>query len=365
METYAQHSIRHCMDMIAPFETHTQQEEGGQLQFYQFMLSLYGAMYQRPEEYMVFPGPYEAYMKKWKEQEGQRKKEKEHATNSRESTLRNTFQQAIQFYALYLYRIGLKSMGIDAGSGALMISKEDYADVMNQMERIHEPQYNAGRYEVLEKLGILVSEKGDAIHILHKANPQMMEGIAYLCQAPDSKYKWMNFLRLDFKNAYSPVPTVNDICRTLPAGSVEIVRKLEDALSGIKIKVKIKPLRGIVSDFKWKVEYSLRGRNICGFYADQEYFMLCIYFNRSQNITALAETLYEENHELFLWFRKQFPERLCKCPNNRRVYFGGEPRRICGLSNRAEIVNPDGDDVDRALYLMKKYTDVGNISDLV
>lgn len=97
METYAQHSIRHCMDMIAPFEMSKGHEEDGQLQFYQFMTALYRDMYQRPEEYMVFPKPYEEYMEKLKEQGAQR--EKEHVTNARESTLRNTFQQAIQFYA--------------------------------------------------------------------------------------------------------------------------------------------------------------------------------------------------------------------------------------------------------------------------
>ena len=97
---------------------------------------------------------------------------------------------------------------------------------------------------------------------------------------------------------------------------------------------------------------------ICGFYADHEYFMVCIYFNHFQNITEFARILYEEDYDLFQWFEKQFPERLCKCPNNRRIYFGSEPRRICGLSNRAEIVNPDGRDIDRALYVLRKYRNI-------
>ena len=58
METYAQKSIRHCLDMIAPFEMSNRQNEG-HLQFYQFMISLYRAMYQNPEDYLVFPRPYE------------------------------------------------------------------------------------------------------------------------------------------------------------------------------------------------------------------------------------------------------------------------------------------------------------------
>lgn len=163
METHAQRSIRHCIDMIAPFELPKRQEEGGQLQFYEFMLSLYREMYQKPEEYLVFPQPYEEYMKKLKEQEAGKKKEKEHTTNARESTLRNTFQQAIQFYALYLYRVGLKSKGIDGQTEALLLRKEDYADVIGQMERIHESQYNGARYEVLAKRGIGVGEDGDTL----------------------------------------------------------------------------------------------------------------------------------------------------------------------------------------------------------
>lgn len=354
METHAQRSIRHCMEMIAPFELSKRQGEGGQSQFYEFMLSLYRGMYQRPEEYLIFPKPYEDYIAKLKVQETQVKKEKEHVTNARESTLRNTFQQAIQFYALYLYRVGLKSKGIDGQTGALKLRKEDYDDVIRQMERVHESQYNGARYEVLEKRGIRVGEDGDTVFIVHRDYPQMMKGIEYLCQAPDSKYKWMNFLRMDFKNAYAPIPNVDDICKTLSAKDAQIVKKLEDSLAGMKFKTKIKPLRGIVSDFKWKVEYACKGKNICGFYADNEYFMLCIYFNHFTNITAFSEILYKEDRGLFQWFQEQFPERLCKCPNNRRVTFGGEPRRICGLSNRAEIVNPGEKDVDRALYLLKK-----------
>ncbi|MBD5497706.1 MAG: methyltransferase domain-containing protein [Lachnospiraceae bacterium] len=351
-KTHAQRSIRHCLDMLAPFAPSAEHKEGP-AQFYQLMVSIYHGMYESPEAYLVFPAPYEAYLQK--RQNTKKGKEKEHATDARESTLRNTFQQAIQFYASYFYHLGLQAKGIALQSGALIVSKEDYAGVLNQMNRIHESHYNAERYDVLGKLGIDLHENGDTIEITHKTYPHAMAGLLYLCQAPDSKYKWMNFLRLDFKNAYSPIPTVDDICKTLPPKSREVVKKLENSLSSMKIKAKIKPLRGIVSDFKWKVEYSYKGKNICGFYADNAYFMLCIYFNDFHNINAFAKLLYEENRDLFEWFQKQFPERLCSCPSNRRVCFGSETRRICGLSNRAEIVSPDDADMENALYVLKKY----------
>lgn len=355
METQAQRSVRHCLDMLAPFEASEPQREEGQSQFYQFMVSIYRGMYENPEAYLVFPAPYEEYMARLKQREAQSKKEKEHVSDSRESTLRNTFQQAIQFYATFFYQVGLECRGIDEQSGALVIGREEYARVLGHMGRIHESGYNEERYRVLFERGMEIRENGQDLYITHREYRQAMEGLLYLCKAPDSKYRWMNFLRLDYKNAYTPIPTVDDICRTLPEKSAETVKKLEESLAGMRIKARIKPLRGIVSDFKWKVEYSYKGQNICGFYGDNEYFMLCIYFNRHENISEFAGLLQEEDRDLFLWFKDQFPERLCKCPSNRRVWFGGEPRRICGLSNRAEIGNPDAKDVEKALYILKKY----------
>ena len=358
MDTHVQRSIKHCLDMIAPFEGSDKQVEKGQLQFYQFIVSIYENMYNNPEEYMVFSRPYEDYIEKLKERAQQSKKEKEHKNDSRESTLRNTFQQAIQFYELYFYNLGLECRGIDEKSGALMISKEGYTHVLDKMNRIHESKYNDKRYEVLSTLGIQTYEKNDMIYVVHQTYTSAMLGLQYLCKAPDSKYKLMNYLRLDYKNAYSPIPTVDDIRRTLPVKDAQMIKKLEDSLAGMKIKTKIKPLRGIVSDFKWKVEYSYKGKNICGFYADNEYLMICIYFNHFQNINEFARTLYEEDSNLFQWYKNQFPERLCKCPSNRKVSFGDETRRICGLSNRTETVNPNNDDIESCINILRKYRNI-------
>ena len=355
MKTYAQRSVKHCLDMLAPFEASDLQSEKGQFEFYQLMVSIYQGMYESPETYLVFPRPYEEYLVKLRQRQSQKNKEKEHISDSRESTLRNTFQQAIQFYALYFYNLGLKSKSLDQRTSSLVVMKEDYEFVLQQMQRCHGAEYNNQRYERLMRLGLQTEEKNGAVYISHKVYQDAMSGLQYLCKAPDSKYKWMNFLRLDYKNAYAPIPAVADICKMLSSDSAKIVKRLEDSLGEMKIKARIKPLRGIVSDFKWKVEYSFNGKNVCGFYADHEYLMLCIYFNNFMNITEFARSLHEEDGELFQWFKEQFPERLCKCPNNRRVYFGEEPRRICGLSNRAEIVNPDSEDVERTLYVLKRY----------
>lgn len=362
MMNYAQRSIKHCLDMIAPFEATMEEEERGQLEFYQLIHSIYERMYENPEAYLVFDTPYVAYMEKVKLKPPKQKKEKEHVNDARESTLRNAFQQAIQFYATYFYRIGVVSQGVDETTGEIIVRKNDYEVVLAQMERLHTAKYNPERYEVLVKHGLQIKVKEEEIRISHLYYKEAMKGLLFLCEAPEGKYKWMNYLRLDYKNAYAKVLSVEDICKSLSKESEQIINHVEEQLNGLKIKKKIRPLRGIVSDFKWKVEYVLKGKNVFGFYADQEYLMLCVYFNDYKNINAFSKVLLEEDQNLFQWFKDQFPERLCICPSNRRVNFGDENRRICGLSNRAEIVNPQNQDVQNAIFILRKYQSLqGNL----
>lgn len=72
METCAQRSVRHCLDI---------------------MVSIYQGMYQEPEKCLVFPQPYEEYTTKLRQKGLENKREKEHANDSRESTLRNTYNK--------------------------------------------------------------------------------------------------------------------------------------------------------------------------------------------------------------------------------------------------------------------------------
>lgn len=372
-ESCVQKSIHHCLAMIAPFVCDTicygsmKRNIEGEEQFYEFMISLYYDMYREPEKFIVFAQPYEKYMAERTEKKDFVKKEKEHATDSRESTLRNVFQQAIQFYALFFYNLGIQDSILQQDTGHLIISKENYDIVLQKMERIHESFRNTKRYQVLAEMGVHIDDfldhaetSNDSLSTSHvevwiQGYQKAMFGLKYLCDAPDSKFKWMNYLRIDYQNAYEKAPTVKSICDTLPIESVTVIDKLEEILKDLKPKSKLRPLRGIVSDFRWKVEYSVKGKNVCGFYADRDYFMLCIYFNDFRNITEFAKVLDSEDHTLFEWFQAQFPERLCKCPYNRRVFFKEEPRRICGLSNRAEVMHPTPEDTEKALYIMKKF----------
>lgn len=353
MNTKAQQSIQHCLHMLAPFEASSETLAQGQLEFYQFIRSIYEKMYEEPEQYLVFPKPYEDYMKSASRREKARTAEKAHAGDSRESTLRNTFQHAIQFYASFFYYLGLEGV-VQEKTGELLLTSEAYSGVLAKMNRFHDAQYNSQRYELLERLGIQIKETGEQVTLIHKTYKKAMYGLESLCRVPDSKYKFMNYLRLDYKNADGKIPSVEDIQKTLPEESAKMITQLEESLKTIKTKIKVRPMRGIVSDFRWKVDYTYKGKSICGFYADSDSLMICVHFNHFSRITEFATMLLEEDQELFEWYKNQFPERLCKCPNNRRVHFGEEARRICGLSNRTETVNPTNQDMENILYILER-----------
>lgn len=352
MPTLAHRSIRHCLHMIGPFCPSPALPEEGQRQLYDFFTFLYRGMLENPEGYFVFPGPYEAWQEKNKARPDRPGAEKAHRTDSRESTLRNTVQQAISFYAAYLWQLGIRAEGTE--NGALVLGQPKYQEALAHMARFHGPEHHPARYALLEKAGLETIVKDGSIHIRCRPYPRMTEALLFLCRAKETPYKFMNYLRLDFENA-GAAPTVSTICRTLTEEGAAIIRKMEESLASLPVKAKIRPLRGITSDFQWKVEYVCKGKNVLGFYADHDRFLLCVYFNDHKNISAFASLLQQNHPSLFPWFCRQFPERLCRCPSNRLVHLGDEKRRICGLSNRAEIPNPSPQDVENALFVLRTF----------
>lgn len=69
----------------------------------------------------------------------------------------------------------------------------------------------------------------------------------------------------------------------------------------------------------------------------------------------------KESSYKFFYLKAQFPKRICKCPSIRKVDFCDETRRICGLSNRAEITNPTSEDIKKAIYILKKFRNIGDL----
>lgn len=349
MESCAHRSIRHCLAMTAPFYPHPDCSAEGQRQFHNFIRSIYHAMLKEPENYFVFPAPYEAYMEKNRQRLSEMRGLKNHYSDSRESTLRNTFQQAIQFYAIFLYELGKASLPEESRPDRLSLLPENHCSIMKKMERIHDAKWNAQRYERLLQHGLKIMKTENRVYYTAEAYPEMMAGLLFLCKAKENKYHFMNYLRLDFKNAGS-MPDMKDILLTLPEENQNILLFMQETAGslGLKIKEKLRPLRGITSDFQWKMEFTSKGKNIWSFYADQDILKICIYLGTPEKISDLADKLMHSHPSFLSWYQDQFALRTCKCPYNRAVHLGNIKKRICGLSNRMEMDNPKLDDLKNA-----------------
>lgn len=360
----AQKSIWHSMMMLAPFEG-VAIENGifdkesiieGESDFYRFMTTLYQDMYGDPAKYFIPTKPYDEYVQNvLPNREKPRTAEKEHVTDAKECKLRNAFQQAIQFYPEVFYKLGAAADIACSGDYELVISKSSFDSVMKSFKRSHVYIENEYRFKAILDMGLQISKTGSKYHISSKSYPKMFLGLRVLCNAPKSRYKYMNYLRLDYKGYYRAMPEIDDVKRTMKKEHAGYIDSVLESFRGQKIRYKVKPLRNITSGFEWKIDYKLNGKNIFGFYAEPDYLKLYINFNSAKNITEFGEKLRISNKELFDWFCGKFPERLCKCPNNRVVRFGDTKRRICGLSNRAEIEDPSDHDIENSITVIEMY----------
>jgi hypothetical protein len=360
----AEKSILHSIMMLAPYrdvpiEGNSEFDQkdyiSGEKEFYSFMKALYIDMYHNPAKYSIPTTEYDEYMKNRKPKIGV---EKAHYTDTKECNLRNRFQQSIQFYPRFFYELGLRTEKIRKSDYALVLSIDKYEEVVKSLDWTHIRKENIERYNAINALGIETVQSEDKYYIISKNYPKMFLGLWVLCSAPESKYKYMNYLRLDYKGYNRTVPDIEDIKETLSDDHRKVIDLLQLVLKDLKMKVKVKPLRNITSGSRWKVEYSLKGKNIFGFYGDPDYLMICIYFNNEKNISDMSEKLEKKDLRIFEWFCSKFPERLCKCPSNRAVTFGQAKRRICGLSNRAEVINPNSEDVENSIRVMQIFRNI-------
>lgn len=359
-----QKSIWHCIKMLAPFQKLDINLGDKFLQddiymaeddFYQFMKALYIDMYANPMKYYIPTTAYDQYIKIAKVKSGI---EKMHYVDSKECKLRNTFQQAIQFYPKFFYEIGLQAEEIRNSDFSLVILKDKLDSIKQSLEWTHICKENSYRYALIDYLEIKIEQVEDRCYIINKNYPKMFLGLWILCNAPESKYKYMNYLRLDYKGYHRAMPEIEDVKTTLSKEHMSIVSTIQNAIDCMKLKIKVKPLRNITSGSRWKVEYLLNNKNVFGFYAEPDNLILCIYFNDVKNINELSGRLEGMDSELFQWFCSKFPERLCKCPSNRWATFGGNRRRICGLSCRAEINNPTNIDEKNSIRVLKLYRNI-------
>lgn len=357
----AQKSIWHSIRMLAGFEAVEVKSRlagagailRGEESFYRFMTELYNDMYENPSTYYIPSASYDDYMKN--EAKAVIGREKEHYTDTKECKLRNTFQQAIQFYPEFMYKLGVSADKVT--DRELIILKSKYESIKESFKRSHVYSENNNRIGALNAFGIEIADEGVNYRIVSIKYPEMFLGLWVLCSAPEGKYKYLNYLRLNYKGFYKPSPEIKDI---LPTIKPEYIKAAEIICSCVaessqKVKLDVKPLKNITSSNEWKVAYVKGGKNVAGFYAGPERLMLCVYFGSTDNIMEAAAEMEAHDKELFDWFKYRLPERLCKCRYNRAVTLGGVKRRVCGMTNRAEIESPDNNDVEKCVKLLKEY----------
>lgn len=356
----AQNSIMHCLQMLADFEAvdvnidgfDEQSVTSGQSDFYAFMKKLYLDLYEHPEQYAVPTAAYDAYMRTVDPDEyyatnGHKK------TDGKEGRLRQEFQDAIAFYPDYFYQLGLAADTVCTETYALVLSKAKYKAVLQALDDLHKGKENAQRTHALANLGIAVTERDEAYDISCIQHPKLFLGLRVLCVQPENPYKYMNYLRLDFKGYQGRIPAIEDILRTMDEEHAAVLCPLVASLDHPKMKTKLHPLKSITSNHKWKVEYVLNSKRVFEFYAGPAYLVIHIFFRDTESLTSAVQSIYATDPAFFAWLDGRFKEKLCDCPRNKTVQFGDHQKRICSSTNQVEIMNPNQDDMERSIELIK------------
>lgn len=348
-------SILHCLRMLAPFREaipesgHAESDMAeGERQFYAFIKGLYGEMYSDPGFFLIPRGEYDAYMQSLPPRdEGE---DEPHKADQKECRLRNRFQQAIRFYAAYLYELGTRAQSLE--KGVLVLTTAAWQEARKAMEWSHLRGENNPRFQRLQALGLDERPEPKLVYITCREFPKMLYGLWALCKAPQSRYHYMNYLRADYRAALRGTPAPGDIFATLTPDRARSARIVHNTMTAQGLKLYVKPLREITSGSHWKGEYRRDGKCIAGFYADPDAFTLCLYFGSPEKITQISADLHRQDPKLGVWFDSRFPQRKCTCPHNCRVLLGDGPRRICGMSCRAEILDPSPEDLQTALAVL-------------
>lgn len=348
-------SILHCLRMLAPFreavpdDGHARSDMAeGERQFYAFIKGLYGEMYSDPAFFLIPQGEYDEYIQSLppRDEDG----EDGHKADQKESRLRNRFQQAIRFYAAYLYELGTRAESLE--KGVLTLTTSAWQEARKAMEWPHLRGENGPRFQRLKALGLDEQPEPKLVYITCREFPKMLYGLWALCKAPESRYHYMNYLRADYRAALRGTPQPEDIFSTLTPDRAQSARLLHEAMTARGAKLYVKPLREITWGSRWKGEYRREGRCAAGFYADPDAFTLCLYLGTPERVSQLSRTLREQQPALGAWFDSKFPERKCTCPHNCRVQLGDGPRRICGMACRAEVADPSLQDLQTALSIL-------------
>jgi len=368
----AQKSIWYCIMMLAKFEEVKVNIDGfddknvikGEKEFYTFMKTLYQDMYANPESYAIPVTEYDNYIKTINLE---KVFANSHKNDAKESKLRNNFMKAIQFYQNYFWKLGLAADEICNEKYELVISKSKYDNVLKSLDHPSIKNENGQRLNALADRGIVVKKNGKKYYISCKKVPKMFLGLKVLLTVPKSiyktenKFKKLNYLRLDYKGYYRPMPEIEDVKLTLKKEHSDILILLLSLFNDFKTRYSLYPMASILPFNKWKVDYWLgNNKRIFGFYASPDFLSFRISFKTPENLIRIIKILEKKERKYFEWFRDNIKEVFHDCPRNKIIMFGNQKKHLCCGSSGGtmEIVNPDKNDVKNIITLIKIINEV-------
>jgi hypothetical protein len=363
----AQKSIWYCIMMLAKFEEVKVSIDGfddksvikGENEFYTFMKTLYQDMYKNPDTYAIPTAEYNEYINGINPE---KVFANTHKSDAKESKLRNRFLQAIQFYSDIFWKLGLAADEICNEKYELEISKSKYDSVLKSLDHPHIKNENLQRLNALANRGIAVNKNSKKYYVSCKKAPKMFLGLKVLLTVPESiyktenKFKRLNYLRLDYKGYYRPMPEINDVKLTMKKEHSDILTLLLQLFEGFKTRYALYPMACILPFNKWKVDYWLgNNKRIFGFYASPDFLSFRISFKTPENLMRIINILEKNDIKLFEWFRDNIKEVFHDCPRNKIIMFGNQKKHLCCGSSGGtmEIVNPNKNDIKKIIALIK------------
>jgi len=363
----AQKSIWYCIMMLSKFEEvkvsidgfDTQSVIKGEKDFYTFMKTLYQDMYKNPDFYAIPTEEYDEYIKSINTE---KVFANSHKGDAKESKLRNRFLQAIQFYSDYFWKLGSAADEICNAQYELVISKSNYDNVIKSLDNPNIKDESEQRLKALAENGITVNKNGKKYYISCGKAPKMFLGLKVLLSVPESvyktenKFKRLNYLRLDYKGYYRPMPEIEDVKLTMKKEHGDILTFLLSLFNNYKTRYALYPMASILPFNKWKIDYWLgNNKRIFGFYASPDFLSFRVSFNTPENLIRIIKILEKDNQKLFEWFRDNIKEVFHDCPRNKIIMFGNQKKHLCCGSSGGtmEVANPDKNDVKNIIELIK------------
>ncbi|MFW6287611.1 MAG: hypothetical protein ACOC2J_02555 [bacterium] len=240
-------------------------------------------------------------------------------------------------------------------SSILSIAQDDYQNIIKSLRLSKVRGQEEKRLTALKDLGLEIDRKQDKIFISCEHYPDMLAALSLLCKSGTKKYAYTNFIRCDFRGVKSYKPSIEDVVAVIPEVYKSMVLEMDSMMESMNCRRTINPLKTRLLNQQWKVAYKKKGKSVYAFEADVDKLNSIAYFNYPENISKMGYLLKEESVSLYKWFYNCFELMECSCKNNKLVDIGGKKKRICGLSNRMDIYNPDKKEFENMKYIIELF----------